>query len=526
MNAGTDNVRLRQKFRSPLAMKNAAILSIFVVAYFFIRAPYFSQKLTGDEGLIAYIFLNHPTGPNYGLYGRIDGREILGPLQHPALPYRAISGVGALIRRFIDLRQIPEVQRTVIMRVILSLFQLGVWALMLLLVLLKRSTPKIIDRKDFTEGLERKISNPEDQLFIHTVYKRDVEHEVYRLKKTLDADERRNLLRIVKAAKYLQPRSYQILFVFLISASPLAVVTSTQLYTDGSIGALLIGLLFLAFAVVWYSDNVGASGNLLVFFGSLAAALGKNEWSLALLLAQVSLVVWVMVLRFIGRGTRRLFHSVFLIIFFSCLGMIIGNAVSFIIDPLNYRGGLDVMSLFSHASLSNPSMPHPWVNYFFAVFPYTFTVIILFVSCAAVLCSSFKKISTTSPGLVLLFFYSSVLFAGYLIFPWSASARYFTPALVGFSITFLALSEFIPQRIQRRCLVVLFAVVLDHAFIFFLSTHPNRASQNIALQPQACVQLIAAADGYFDQQINFITVSFGRETAEKLAQQYGKSLCQ
>lgn len=507
------------------ALGNIAVLITFVVVYFLIRAPYYGQKLVNEEGMFAYLFVQQPVGPDYGLYGRINGREILGPLQHPALLYEPMRWLGAQAERFFDLQTLSEGEQTFIMRLSFSLFQLSLWILLLLLVLCKPRIPKKIQGVEFREEVVRKVSHQADREFLSSLYQPDHD-ETYALKKTLTKNEKRSVLRILTTAGYLLPVPYLVLLIFILSISPLAVVTSTQLHVDGSVGVWLVGLLSLGFYAAFLSNRRGLwQSNFFICIGSFAVALGKNEWSLALLFALVLFVAGAIVPHLMHPPARRSMQPVYGVARFSFFGIILGNAVSYFFDPLNYRGGFDVMFLFSQSSVAQPHVFARWINFFLALFPYLFTLIILFFASTFILFARLKKTDAIPPILFLLFFYSTVLFVGYLLFPWNASARYFAPALIAFSIVITALSQLLPQRYKRIGVLALSAILFNHALIFFLSPNGNRVNRNGGINPQACVQLLDVADGYLNQQTDFISISFGQEYAEKLARQYGKSLC-
>lgn len=521
---GTPTFRIGRQFCAP-APKNIAILITFVVVYFLIRAPSYGQKLAGEEGIFAYLFAQQPVGPDYGWYGRINGREIVGRLQHPAFLYEPTRWLGQQAERFFDLQTLSEEEQTVIMRMSFSLFQLSLWILLLLLVLCKPRIPKKIQAVEFQEALVRKISNQADREFMSSLYLRD-DDETYALKKTLTTSEKRRGQRISTAAGYPVPAPYLVVLIFMASISPLAVVSSTQLQVDGSIGVWLIGLLSLGFYAAFLFSRRGRwQYAALLCLGSFAVALGKNEWSLALLFAQVVFVACVTALPLVWPPAKLQASPAYAVAFWSFLGLVLGNGASYFIDPLNYRGGLDIMVIFPHASIVHPQLLMRWLNFLLALFPYIFPMVILFLASAVILLKRLNTVYSLAPELLLLFFYSAVLFIGYLVFPWAASARYFAPAFVAFCITVIALSEFLPKRYMKLGCVVLAAVLANHALVFFLSTQGSQATRKRSINPRTCLQLLDSADGYLNQHVDFINNSFGIEYVENLARQYGKSLC-
>jgi len=482
-------------------MRNTVILIGFVAVYLLVRVPYYGRVLTGEEGIFAYIFLNHPVGPNYGLFGRIAGRELVGPLEHPAFLYELISGLGSWVERFVNLHTLPENVRTFILRVSFSLFQLTALVLLLWLILFKRNATKNVEEFELRGG---KFSD----------------------------NDKQQTKPIIERAAIPQSRTifYPVVLIFLISISPIALTTSTQLQVDGSVGVLLGCILPLGIyaAFVFHRFRFWRYYGLLTIV-SFAAGLGKNEWSLALLLAQ-GLFVACLILFQRRYSLPQHLRSVYLIALFSLLGLVLGNTTSYIFDPLNYRGGLDVMFRISQSNISQSHIFIRWIKLSILRLPYIFTIAILLFGSTLVIATRLKKILSQAPDLLLIFFYSTALFFGFLFSTWDADPRYFAPAFIAFSITAVALFELIPQRYMRTGFLVVSAILCIHTLTFFsiqfLSPAKNYLSNSkMKIAPQACIPLLDTAAGYFNKQIDFIGSSLSKGDAEVIAGRFGKRPC-
>lgn len=79
-------------------MRSFIVVSLLLLAYAITRAPFLTQPLIGEEGIFAHLMAASPTGPNYGLMGRVGGKAICAPLDHPGLMYAVYSRLGAMMR--------------------------------------------------------------------------------------------------------------------------------------------------------------------------------------------------------------------------------------------------------------------------------------------------------------------------------------------------------------------------------------------------------------------------------------------
>ena len=255
-------------------------------------------------------------------------------------------------------------------------------------------------------------------------------------------------------------------------------------------------------------------------------ALGKNEWSLALLFAQAVGVAGALLVRLVGRPARHTPSPMSAVAGWSFSGLVLGNAASYFMDPPNYLAGFDILLSFSRSRIAEPNLLGRWALYVLTLVPYTMTLVMLMFASAFLLFARRTKGFPLPPVPLLLFVYSTALFIPYLLIPWSASPRYFSPAFIAFSITTVALCQVLPQRYAKRGVLVLCALLFTHPLIFFLSTTSDSlVSRSGTVHPQACVQLLSAADGVRHPQVDFITISLGKEYVENFLSHSGKRLC-
>lgn len=79
-------------------MRSFLVVSVVLFFYAMTRAPFLTQPLVGEEGIFAYLMAQSPRGPDYGLMGRVGGKAICAPLDHPGLMYAVYARVGAAMR--------------------------------------------------------------------------------------------------------------------------------------------------------------------------------------------------------------------------------------------------------------------------------------------------------------------------------------------------------------------------------------------------------------------------------------------
>jgi len=194
-------------------------LFLFIVLYIVIRKPYYSNNLRGEEGNFADIFINQPPGPNYLLIARVNGMEIYDYPQHPALLYETIASAGRVAEKVINFSELSVYKTNVILRALFSSFQLVIWVLIWLTVVM---------------------------------------------------------------FEYFQNKIHLFLLIGLLSLSPIALESSLFLQIDNTVGALFIGFFCFSLIASAFLKNRYVKYTIL-FFSGVVVGFGKNEWGIVLI---------------------------------------------------------------------------------------------------------------------------------------------------------------------------------------------------------------------------------------------------
>ncbi|MCZ6852262.1 MAG: hypothetical protein O7F17_11525, partial [Planctomycetota bacterium] len=206
-------------------MLSAVFVLGFVAIYFLARLPFLSDPLYCEEGIFAAIVVNQPPNPDYLLVARIDGQEHYQRSAHPAPLYETMKLAAKLWPPVGPQSVHDDTLATPRLRFFFCLFQLVAWlGVGLLALLVTRASGVVVQ--------------------IATIV-------------------------IVAAA----------------AASPIAVVTSTELQVDGSVGALMVGVMAAATCLAARGVLPVSVTYATLFIAAAVLGLGKQEWSLALVAA-------------------------------------------------------------------------------------------------------------------------------------------------------------------------------------------------------------------------------------------------
>lgn len=495
---------------------------LFSCAFFCFRIPFYQQKLVAEEGTTAYLLLHDVPKPNYLIISRVGGVDLMGAPQHPGLMYASMGAVGKLSRQVIDYSKLDEQQSAFVFRVIFSL-------------------PMLIM---FLAG-------------IFHVYKRRNENLYYWL----------------------------MLFIVLVS-SPVVLVTSTELHGDASFGIAIIGI--WTFAILIVTDRCltryGIKA-LLFFIGTFIASLGKNEWSLVLLLTLLLVSAYLLIIR------RRLAHWSGQLTIMACgfLGLLSGNLVSYLFDPLNYQMGLQLMlSMSAKESVVCDSKfaqllgvtRHRWsfisqnilllmtaatlclrpmmknrrifdrvvltvlplaALYFTSLWTeyLRLEVLSLFIPIAVIafsIVSSSRSLQRQDshgppdPLLLVPIVFSSLLFGAYFVSTWDGGPRYFCIAL---AISLFALLGLLKQHhhlLEKKIILNLTVSILVLNLFSYLNLESyNRIVPHVAGTANAepindCLRVMSSAEAVF-KKVDFLGGACSKEYFEEMSRKYQKPLC-
>ena len=208
-------------------------------------------------------------------------------------------------------------------------------------------------------------------------------------------------------------------------------------------------------------------------------------------------------------------------------GLLLGNLISYIFDPLNYLGGFGVLFRISKGST------YSIVSYssiYRLTFTYIHLLLLAFISIALI--QAWKKIDY-----ILFFFFilGTILFFAYYVISWAEDPRYYAPSLIiylaGAVIAYGYLSSDNTRLFLWGISFVLlittsYHVVQDRNNIHLYLTlgHQNATSIQIYSIHSDCIRFMSAGEA-FGQETDFIATSLSPEDAASLAAKYSKNIC-
>jgi glycosyltransferase involved in cell wall biosynthesis len=304
-------------------------------------------------------------------------------------------------------------------------------------------------------------------------------------------------------------------------SSPLGVSSSIYLQTDSSTGLLLAGC--LAFAVL---ESVSLLGPAAALFA--LGAVGKQEWSIAALL---------------GLGLAEIFNSrpgILKRVLFLGGGLVLGNFFSWVFDPLNYVGGLDVLRGISpgHQALAN-GQAQAWATLWPTRRPFVVGLMALLVLATGLAWSAPQERRARERTACLL---AWAFFLPFFASTWGRSPRYFAPA---WGAVLACLAGQLAQRQVRRwalAAVTVLALTMAYDQTLFLArvygqglslTESSLAPLQVfwqrehsreAVMTHGCVGRLTAGYGW-NKPLDFVLESVDPQSAANYAASQGRALC-
>lgn len=421
-----------------------------------------------EEGVFIEIFSKHPQKPNYVLYARINGVNQYVMPEHPAIIYELISNYGKFWQVFFNFDKLSWAAIAYLCRFAFSLYQFTIIGLMFLLLL---------QRKALRENSTR----------------------------------------------------YNILMVFIIilAITPPVIEQSISLQVDGSVGSMLAGLLALSIIGYRYKIYSNATAYLLTFATSIFYGLGKNEWSIALIVAVLATMIFFY---FISHSIEyEEYSSGFLLLIFMAGGLVMGNLISYKFDPANYMGGVDVMLRINKVSSFN------LFNAVLIKAPLIYVNLLLFGILLFALTFALKK---TDFILFLLFTWGSILFFGFVISSWAVDVRYYSPSFVVFLAGIVAAYDYFNSKnvFHMRVFLVAGFVLFFAAFVYVKEHIPqagiyNRMRFVVASVDRDNKQNLKNCIPFMDMSeallggVDFISNSLSPQVAFEVAERFNKEVC-
>ena len=446
---------------------NYWFLLIFVGIYYFFRLPLFGTGWDGQDGSghDLYIFLNHPVGPNYLLESRIFGVNQYGIPQHPAFPYEMISWLGYGYQKIVDYKNFSYGQIISHVKFIVATVQLLFYCLIISIMLRHLNSNK--------------------------------------------------------------SRMTALFWIVLLAITPLSINNSNEFQIDSFIGFSMIAI----YCLVLVSFSLRILGNrvsiTLIFFASVFLGLGKTEWTILLNASFAFTGFYIFYLNLLNRNPYLLDGS-FSLLISALLGCMLGNFLSYIIDPINYLAGWELVSRVSDSSTI-------FSNNGFANFLQAFQQRSIFLW-APIGLIFYGAYSILIRPLSVTFFQSyavsTTLFFGYFFATWGGDIpRYFSPAFIALIITSAGIYVFnqdIKKSFSFNMCSIAFACVLLLISYRYISSpslidrHQHGISQR-GYDPK-CLYHIPIEDLHHSDA-NFVAFGISSDDAALLAKKNGLILC-
>lgn len=456
-------------------VRRLALVAALVVVYFAVRFPYLSDPLWGEEGMFAHILLAAPASGETLLIGRLNGEPQYCSPEHPVALYKTIGLAGEPFKVvFPGWKTMPEYDFTRALRFTFSLFLLTVLAAILW------------------------VAYPHDS-------PRD------------------------PSARCVGPFA----LIVAVAISPLAVTKSVGLQIDAGTGLLMMGVLpviVLAFRNGWISGRAFVA---LAGLGGALTGLGKIEWTLALLAAVLVALVYTILLarRDRGQPTFALWALGAVL-----AGLVLGNAASYLYDPINHAGGFGLLvrivresgyaqtgSLGRYAELLGKTL-HVLLTPFLLVF--------LLAATAP------RWLRGGDIWIIFLTAYGLALLVGFVLSPYvleSRDPRYFVPALV--VLLCAGVAAFPPEGgrwLRAVGATVILGIAIPSVLAILQHFPEGRALREASDEFDArvdravagthCLPILRPDQGYL-ATFDFVSETIPEKYQQSFAMRVGKPLC-
>ena len=464
----------------PNAMKSRLIklfiLLLWVILFFFWRVGAYTAPMIGEDGHPADIFLHQPKGPDYLQIARIDGVPIYFHPEHPAGEYEILRATGNLFSLFINHELLTEFELTVFLRWSYSLFQVFIFLLLISLILLQ--------------------------------------------------------------GDLLSPRNViSLIGILVFTITPFSVITSTNLQVDGSVGAFAVGTVGLSLFAFFKTKLPPVFKYGLVLISTFIVGLGKNEWNVALLATLVVCFSYTFLLKLYYHRQVRIEFALLCTLM---VGAVLGNIFVYLLDPLNYLGGFDVISRIHSASKITG-----FFDFLILVLKRSWMILPHLILCVIFLINLGRNISQWHIAVIFLFVYGLFLTGGFFLTQWARFPRYYAPAFMALLFSIVLQFQIQPNIINRKLVGLSFAALLLISFVYIIQTfnlslylmdlkernlgvavtiEEKEAMSLPAIKPP-CIVVTGIAEA-LHEDFDYIANSLGRHDIETLADKYGRELCE
>ena len=438
--------------------KKYLFLVLLMLLYFLVRIPFYGIAPFYEEGCFTELFYNHMVNPDYIFWAKIDGVKLYHAPLHPALIYEIISSYGKLWQVLVPpLASWDTIALGVFARFSFSLIQASI-VFALILMLLKQN--------------EAKTPLP--------------------------------LIALIMGFCLMSP----------------AILYSTSLQVDGSVGSLLTGLLVLSLLAYRYKLIETRKSLLLVFACAMFYGFGKNEWTLAFLVALMVSFIFVLIRKSAFTGN---FRSAISLLSYALGGLLVGNLISYSFDPINYMGGFGTAG-----NLGQPSL-----NIFEIMTWSRWKLVSLnLILSAAALVGLFHALKKLDVLYLLFFVWGAALLAGFFITAHATDIRYYAPSfLVLLGILPLVYDQFDSRRaypvlVAATVIIFLFSVpkIIDGVQTLRSLKKVDLYATQVTPSMIDCIPRKDQGEVWITGE-DFIASTAWPEYASSFVQKYGKTLC-
>ena len=309
-----------------------------------------------------------------------------------------------------------------------------------------------------------------------------------------------------------------LIMIILISFSPISLQESVHLQVDGSIGALFFSIFCLTHIIykTFNQKDLGISNPYLFFIllSSTIIGFGKNEWVIAVIISVAAAVIFS-----IGRKIKLQTSLVMVII----LGLVIGSLISFQFDQVNFLAGFK--RIFYFINIDTATLQSKPTNLLLNLIdvnmrrmPFLSSLILVLLINGLGIIQKRKEIEFET---VLFFFLSLALTLPFMLTTWGVTPKFFVPAMVISAYSYFLIK---PKPVSKLVKVI-FVSIFVSLNIFF---HPEIIpfTERNPEPREECLLNIGAANGFFNEDVNFLTWSLSDSSRDILAAEYGTKMCE
>jgi hypothetical protein len=211
------------------------------------------------------------------------------------------------------------------------------------------------------------------------------------------------------------------------------------------------------------------------------------------------------------------------ILFIALAGCVVGNGVSYMVDPGNYQMGWGLM-LWSTGTVSAVGSVglHTWASLTLTRLPLLITIFLLLSYAFIRLVQIRGRLSVSQ---LIIFVFSGCLFGAYFFSAQIyAGIRYFAPVFITSISAAMLMFPQEHQSRQKSYYFFIYAIFLGFILVFY-PKYPPYQVMPVSSRP-GCIQILGVAQGYNHPNIDYIGDSIGSIERDIISENSGEPLCQ